>query len=184
VLRLLSPAAAAALGGIAAGAGGGFALAAAVGSFGPPEKAAALARLGSVATTDSNTESTPAPYFEPHPIPAQMLGRDSPVPISPAMLDERNGWLVSDGKTLVAVYAGASGDDSSMGRLVIVRQDLVSGRQWLRVIGSGRTGALTIASAPLGSSVEREAQTGRIRLRSASGRSLTLDLATDRVGNR
>jgi hypothetical protein len=184
LLRLLSPGLAAALAGIAAGAGGGFALAAAVGVSAPPEKAAALARLGSVATTDSNTEPAPAPDFEPHPIPAQMLGRDAPVPISPSILDERNGWLVSDGKTLVAVYAGANGDDPSMGRLVIVRQGLVSGRQSLRVIGSGRTGALTIASAPLGSSVEKEAQTGSIRLRSASGRSLTLDLATDKVGSR
>jgi hypothetical protein len=50
------------------------------------------------------------------------------------------------------------------------------------VIGTGRTGALTIAAAPLGSSVETRAQTGNIHLLTAGGRSLTLDLATDKVG--
>jgi hypothetical protein len=184
VLRLLSPGlAAAALAGLAAGAGGGFALAAAVGASAPPEKAAGLARLVSVATTDSSTEPTPAPAFERRPIPARMLGRDVPVPIAPSILQARNGWLVSDGKRLVAVYAGAAGNDSSVGRLVIVRQDLVSGKQSVRVIGAGPTGALTIVAAPLGSGVEASAQAGTIRLRAGSGRSLRLDLATDKLGN-
>ena len=182
MLRLLSPGlAAAALAGVAIGAGGGFALAAVVALSAPPEKEAALARLVSVATNDSNTEPAPAPKFGRHPISAQMLGRDTPVPISPSLLLARNGWLVSDGKTLVAVYAGAAGDDSSVGRVVIVRQHLVSGRQSVRVIGAGRTGALTIAAAPLGSSVETRAQTGSIRLRTAAGRDLTLDLGTDEI---
>ena len=184
MLRLLSPGlAAAALAGAAIGAGGGFALAAAVGNPAPPEKGAALARLISVATTDSNTESAPAPEFERHPIPAQMLGRDTPVPISPSVLRARNGWLVSDGRALVAVYAGADGDDSSVGRLVIVRQDLVSGKQSLRMIGAGHTGALTIVGAPLGRAAETRAQTGSIRLRTAAGRDLTLDLGTDKLGD-
>ncbi len=183
MLRLLSPGlAAAALAGLAAGAGGGFALAAAVGVSAPPEKAAALARLVAVGTTDSNTVPAPAPEFERHPIPAEMLGRDTPVPIAPSILQTRNGWLVSDGKRLVAVYAGAAGNDLSVGRLVIVRQDLVSGRQSLRVIGAGRTGALTIVAAPLGSSVETRAQIGSIRLRSVAGRSFTLDLGADKLG--
>jgi hypothetical protein len=112
-----------------------------------------------------------------------MLGRDVPVPIAPSILRARNGWLVSDGKRLVAVYAGAAGNDSSVGRLVIVRQDLVSGKQSVRVIGAGPTGALTIVAAPLGSGVEASAQAGTIRLRAGGGRSLTLDLGTDKLGN-
>ena len=183
MLRLLSPGlAAAALAGLAAGAGGGFALGAVVGVSAPPEKSAALARLVSVATTDSNTEPAPAPELERHPIPAQMIAPDAPIPVAPSILQPQNGWLVSDGKRLVAVYAGAAGNDPSVGRVVIVRQDLVSGRQAVRVIGAARTGALTIATAPLGRSVETRAQTASIRLRTIGGRFLTLDLATDKVG--
>lgn len=185
MLRLLSVRlAAAALAGLAAGVGGGFALAAAMSdSAVPPEKAAALERLSSVATTDASTDPAPVPEFTPHPIPARMLGADVPVPIGASVLEERNGWLVSDGRTLVAVYAGAAGNDSSVGRLVIVRQDLAAGKQTVRTVDAGPTGALTITAAPLGSSVERSAQTGSIRLRTAGGRSLTLDLGTDTVGN-
>jgi hypothetical protein len=164
------------------GVAGGLAAAAAVGGSATSEKAAALGRLASVATTDSNTEPTPAPEFEPQPIPGQMLTSDAPVPIAPSVLRARNGWLVSDGTTLVAVYAGAAGDDPSVGRVVIVRQDLVSGRQRVRAIDAGPTGALTIAAAPLGRSVETSAQTGSIRLRTSEGRLLSVDLDTDTVG--
>jgi hypothetical protein len=184
VLRLLNVRlAAATLAGLAFGAGGGFALAAAVGASGPSEKAAALDRLRSVATADSNTDPAPAPDSTPQPIPARMLGSDVPVPISPSVIRGRNGWLVSDGRTLVAVYAGAAGDDPSVGRLVVVRQDLAAGRQTVRTIDAGPTGALTIAAAPLGSSVETSAQTGSIRLRTAGGRALRLDLGTGTVGS-
>jgi hypothetical protein len=159
--------------------GGGFALAGAIGV--PAEKAAALDRLASLAMTDSNTEPAAAPTFRPHAIPARMLGPEVPVPVGPSVLGARNGWLVSDGRKLVAVYAGAAGNDSSMGRVVIVRQDLASGRQTIRIVGTGPTGALTISAAPLGSSVERTAQTGTIRLRTAGGRPLALDLGSDKV---
>jgi hypothetical protein len=111
-----------------------------------------------------------------HPIPARMLGPGVPVPISPSILRERNGWLVSDGRTLVAVYSGAAGNDPSVGRLVIVRQDLVAGRQTVRMLDAGATGALAIVAAPLGSAVETSAQTGSVRLRTAGGRELRLDL--------
>lgn len=185
MLRLLSVRlAAAALASLAAGVGGGFALADVMGgSAVPPEKAAALARLASVATTDAGADPAPVPEFTADPIAARMLGADVPVPIAPSVLQPRNAWLVSDGRTLVAVYAGASGEDSSVGRLVIVRQDLVAGRQTVRTVDAGPTGALTIAAAPLGSSVETSAQTGSIRLRTAGGRSLRLDLDTDRIGS-
>jgi hypothetical protein len=163
-------------------AGGGLAVAALDAST-PPDKATALQRLASVARTDSSTEPAAPPEGSPDPIPARMLGSEVPVPVSPALLRERNGWLVSDGTTLVAVYAGAAGDDPSVGRVVIVRQDLVAGRQTVRTIDAGATGALTIAAAPLGSSVETSAQTASIRLRAGDGRVLALDLGTNALGS-
>lgn len=142
----------------------------------PQEKVAALQRLVSVATTDSNTEPAIPPDSVPQPIPGRMLGSDVPVPIPPSVLRVRNGWLVSDGRTLVAVYAGAAGNTPSVGRLVIVRQDLAAGRQTVRTLDAGPTGALTITAAPLGSAVETSAQTGSIGVRTAGGRALRLDL--------
>ena len=155
-------------------AGGGIAAAAIVPA--PQEKAAALQRRASVATTDSSTEPATPPGSVPQPIPARMLGSDVPVPIPPSVLRVRNGWLVSDGRTLVAVYAGAAGKDPSVGRLVIVRQDLAAGRQTVRTLDAGRTGALTITAAPLGSAVETSAQRGSLRVRTTGGRALRLDL--------
>ena len=171
------------LAGLAVAAGGGLAVAAAVGNSVPAKKAEGLARLVSVATTDSNTEQVAPPEWAPEPIPARMLGSDVPVPVAPSLLGVRNGWLVSDGTTLVAVYAGSAGDDSSVGRLVVVRQDLATGRQMVSTIDAGATGALTIAAAPLGSSVETSAQTGSIHLRTAGGRVLHLDLGTGTLGS-
>jgi hypothetical protein len=162
-------------------AGGGIAAAAIVPA--PQEKVAALQRLVSVATTDSNTEPVIPPDSVPQPIPGRMLGSDVPVPIPPSILRVRNGWLVSDGSALVAVYAGAAGDDPSAGRLVIVRQDLVAGTQTVRTLDAGPTGALAIAAAPLGSSVETSAQTGSILVQTSAGRALRLDLATGTLGS-
>jgi hypothetical protein len=177
VFRLLSCLAAVCV--LAAGAG--FAVAALRTS---PEKAAALERHAAVATTDSNTEPADPPEWAPQPIPARMLGSDVPVPIPPSVLQVRNGWLVSDGRTLVAVYSGAAGNDPSVGRLVIVRQDLVAGRQTVSTLDAGPTGALSIAAAPLGSFVETSAQTGSIRLRTAGGRVLRLDLGAGTLTRR
>jgi hypothetical protein len=179
MLRLLSvKRAVSVLAGLAVAAGGGLAVAAAVGNGVPADKAAALARLASVATSDSNKEQVAPPQWTPQPIPARMLGPDVPVPIPPSVLQVRNGWLVSDGSALVAVYAGAAGDDPSAGRLVIVRQDLIAGTQTVRTLDAGPTGALAIDAAPLGSSVETSAQTGSIRVRTSAGLALRLDLAT------
>jgi hypothetical protein len=155
-------------------AGGGIAAAAVVPA--PQEKAAALQRHISVASTDSSTEPAAPPDSVPQPIPARMLGSEVPVPIPPAVLRVRNGWLVSDGRKLVAVYAGAAGNDPSVGRLVIVRQDLAAGRQTVRTLDAGPTGALAITAAPLGSAVETSAQTGSLRVRTARGRTLYLAL--------
>jgi hypothetical protein len=166
VLRLLSSLA-------VLGLGAGLAVAAAGGVPASPEKSAALGRLASVATTDSNTAAASVPRFAPDAIPARMLGPDVPVPVSPALLRARNGWLVSDGERLVAVYAGAAGSDPALGRVVIVRQDLVAGKQTVETVDAGPTGALTIAQAPLG---QTSAQPGDIRLRTAGGRPLLLEL--------
>jgi sarcosine oxidase gamma subunit len=152
----------------------------------PTDKAPPLQRLVTVATTDASTApsaAAPEPDSQPNPIPGQMLGSDAPVPVAPSLLQEKNGWLVSNGRTLVAVYAGAAGGDSSTGRVVIVRQNLVSGRQTVATLDAGPTGALTIATAPLGASVETTAQSGGIHLRAAGGRSFTLDLGTGRLGS-
>lgn len=185
MFRLLSlRVAAVTVAGLATAAGGGFALANAVGGAVPSStaKAAALDRLRSVATTDSNTVPAPAPPVGAHAIQARMLGSETPVPIAPSLLQPRNGWLVSNGRTLVAVYAGAAGNDSSVGRVVIVRQDLAAGKQTVQALDAGRTGALTIAVAPLGGAVETSAQTAILRLRTAAGRSLSLDLGAGKVG--
>jgi hypothetical protein len=148
----------------------------------PTDKAAVLARLLTVATTDASTApSAAAPEPGSQPIPGQMLGSDAPVPVAPSLLRARNGWLVSNGKTLVAVYAGAAGGESSTGRVVIVRQNLVSGRQTVATLDAGKTGALTIAAAPTGASVETTAQSGGVRLRTAGGRFVTLDLGTGKL---
>jgi hypothetical protein len=164
VLRLLSALA-------VLGLGAGVAVAASGGVPGTGEKAAALARVASVATTDSSTAPAPAPRFTAHAIPARLLGPDVPVPVSPSLLRARNGWLVSDGKSVIAVYAGAAGSDRSVGRVVIVRQDLVAGTQTVETVDTGRTGALTIVSG----------QAGSIRLRTAGGRLLLLDLGKSHI---
>ena len=185
MLRLLIASAVCALlagAGLAVAAGGVTIRALGLNVPAPPEKAAALQRLATLATTDSNAHPAAPPEAASEPIPARMLGSDSPVPVPPSVLQVRNGWLVSDGRTLVAVYAGAAGNDPAVGRLVIVRQDLLAGRQTVRTIDAGATGALTIAAPPLGSSVETSAQTGSIGLRTAHGPGLHLDLRTGELG--
>src|SRR5262245_55292682 len=159
VLRLLSLLA-------VLGLGAGLAVAAAGGVPGLGEKSAALARLASVAPTDSNTTPAPVPRFAAHAIPARLLGSDVPTPVSPSLLRESNGWLVSDGKRLVAVYAGTASSSPAVGRIVIVRQDLVAGKQTVETLDAGPTGALTIVTA----------EAGGLRLRTADGRLLLLDL--------
>ena len=145
MLRLLTVAACALV------VGGGFAIPRlGFATSAPPGKAAALQRLGSVATTDSNTEPVVPPDAAVRPISARMLGPASPIPIPPSVLRVRNGWLMSDGRTLVAVYAGAAGNDPSVGRLVVVRQNLASGAQTVRIVDAGATGPLAITAAPLG----------------------------------
>jgi hypothetical protein len=182
VLRLLSAVTAAAL-----VAGGGFALAGVSfpglggGVRVPPEKAHAFQRLVSVATTDSSTQPAPAPLSAPQPIPGRILGSNVPVPVPPSVLRAKNGWLTSDGRTLVAVYAGTAGGDPAIGRVVIVRQDLAAGKQTVRILDAGPTGVLTIVAAPLGVTAETSGQRGEIHLQTPGRRTLVLDLGADKV---
>jgi hypothetical protein len=124
-----------------------------------------------------------APAFTPDPIPAKILGPDVPVPIPSSVITETNGWLVSNGYNLVAVYAGAAGSDSTQGRVVIVRQDLRTGSQTVQIVDAGPTGPLTITpDAPIGAAVETTALTGGLPLGSPRGTKLKLNLATDTIG--
>jgi hypothetical protein len=132
--------------------------------------AVCLLAVGTGVAVAASTGPAQPPAFARRPIPARMLGSDVPMPVSPALLRVRNGWLVSDGRTLVAVYAGAAGNDPSVGRLVIVRQDLVAGEQTVRTLDAGPTGALTIVAA--------SAPAERLSVRTGRGRTLRLDLRT------
>ena len=123
----------------------------------------------------------PVPAGPPDRIPAHMLGEDVPTPISPQVLEAGNAWLVSNGATLVAVYAGAAGNDRSNGRFVIVRQNLVTGSQTEDVVDVPGAGPLAIVDAPRGEGVEASAQHARLGFHSSSGRAGALDLATDHV---
>ena len=124
----------------------------------------------------------PAPTGKPDRIPAAMLPSDTPIPLSPQLIHVTNAWLVSDGKTLVAVYAGSAGNDATEGRFVIVRQNLEVGKQTQDVVNVHGSGAVSITDAPRGAAVEASAQRGRLGFRGAAGASGSLDLATDAAG--
>ncbi len=150
----------------------------------PTDKAAAMADRMPSAANDATASSAraAATALMPEPIPAAILGANVPVPISSAILTAANGWLVSDGNNLVAVYAGSKGDDPSQGRVVIVRQDLSAARQTVQIIDAGSTGSLAVAaSAPTGEAVETSAQTGSLALNTARGATVKLNLATNTV---
>jgi hypothetical protein len=118
-------------------------------------------------------------------IPAHILAADTPIPLSPALIRTTNAWLVSDGRTLVAAYAGEAGEDSAVGRFAIVRQNLLFGIQTCQLIDLGRIGAVRITQAPTGAEVETFAQRSGTRPRRASCRSRHTRptfVAVDRLG--
>lgn len=150
----------------------------------PADKAAALADRMPSAPSDStaSTGQAAAAAFAPEPIPAEVLSPDVPMPVPAALLAETNGWLVSDGSTLVAVYAGSEADDPTQGRVVIVRQDLTAGKQTEQIVDTGSTGALTVgAGAPTGAAVETSAQTGTLTLSTSRGSTVKLNLGTNTI---
>jgi hypothetical protein len=145
-----------------------------------PNQAAAISKPP--AGTPASTAEKQEPVAAADPIPAKLLGSDAPVPISPEILQATNGWVVSDGSTLVAVYAGSAGDDPGKGRLAIVRQDLAKGTQTVDIVDAGDTGTLAIVDPPLGAAVETSAQQGSLTVRGADGIKRSLSLPTDEVG--
>jgi hypothetical protein len=103
-----------------------------------------------------------------------------PVPIPSSVIAETNGWLVSNGYNLVAVYAGSAAGDPAKGRVVIVRQDLRAGKQTVQIVDAGSTGALTVAAnAPAGAAVETTALTGALTLETSRGTSIRLNLGSN-----
>jgi hypothetical protein len=84
------------------------------------------------------------------PIPAQILGPDTPPPFGKGVIAVSNAWEVSDGSSLVAVYAGSSGPDPSNGIFVIVRESFPAGRQTITSVAIPGSGAATITNAPTG----------------------------------
>ena len=151
------------------------------------DKAAAMANRMPSAATDVTASAGPAApaTFVPDPIPAKILDSDVPIPIPASIITETNGWLVSNGYSLVAVYAGSAGDDPSQGRVVIVRQDVRAGKQTVQIVDAGTTGALTITSdAPTGAAVETTALTGGLKLGTSNGTTVKLNLTTNTISAR
>lgn len=114
-------------------------------------------------------------------IPAHILSPDTPPPVSPALIRVKNAWLVSDGRTLVAVYAGEAGNDPADGLFVVIRQNLVFGLQWRDIIPAGHSGAVRLTRVPTGAAVETSAQRADLSFLSNGGESGVLHLATDAV---
>ncbi|HEY2354879.1 MAG TPA: hypothetical protein VGH79_08295 [Gaiellaceae bacterium] len=150
----------------------------------PADKAAAMANRMPSGPNDATASagSAAAAAFTPEPVPAKILDSDVPVPIPASVISETNGWLVSNGYNLVAVYAGSKGDDPTQGRVVIVRQDLRAAEQTVQIVDAGATGPLTVAAnAPTGAAVETSAQTGALMLNTGRGGTVKLNLNTNTV---
>ena len=151
----------------------------------PADKAAAMANRMPSAATDATASAGPAAAaaaFTPDPIPAKILGSDVPIPIPASIITETNGWLVSNGYNLVAVYAGSAADDSTQGRVVIVRQDVSAAKQTVQIVDAGATGPLTITpDAPTGAAVETTALTGGLTLGTSHGTTVRLNLSTNTI---
>jgi hypothetical protein len=146
----------------------------------PAEKAAAVRHALPRGGAES-PKRAPIPAGLPDRIPAHLLAPDTPVPLAPVVLDPTNGWLVSNGASLVAVYAGAAGEDQSIGRFVIVRQNLLTGTQTTKLVDAGKVGSISITEAPVGAAVETSALTGDLVFRAKGGARGRLKLARDAV---
>jgi len=117
--------------------------------------------------------------------PAHMLARGLAEGglVQPAELwPVRNGWEVSDHRTLTAVYAGADPSNRSTGRLVIFRQNFIQVTQKSDRVNVVGTGPLKITSAPRGTEVETSAQRrGKLEFTGKDGTRGTLHLKDDTV---
>jgi hypothetical protein len=117
------------------------------------------------------------------PIPPHILPKGAPPPLHYSEINPKNGWIVSDGYTLVAVYAGSPGGDPAIGRFAIIRQNALLGGQYAPndTVDVGRVGPVKITRAPRGRSRETTAQYGRLAFVAADGTKGVLDLKGDRI---
>jgi hypothetical protein len=89
---------------------------------------------------------------------------------------------VSDGYTIIAVYAGSAGANSGVGRFAVVRQNLIFGVQFpATVVDVGKTGAVEIVKARRDSKTKPAAQSWMLKFSSGRGISGWLNLARGRV---
>lgn len=114
-------------------------------------------------------------------IPGRYLPKMRQGPFSPGMLKFSRAWQVSNGRTVVAVYAGVNPAQASEGRIIIFRQDVLAGTESQVMINVAGSGALTITKAPLGVKAERSGETGELTLRSANGVTYMLHLAANSI---
>lgn len=119
-------------------------------------------------------------------IPPHILATGVPPPIQEGLIKVTNAWLVSDGYTLVAVYAGCEATDPSIGRFAIIRQNFIFGIQYAPpdFVNVRKAGALKITRSPRGASRETTAQRGRLVFASARGTKGVLELRGDHVRSR
>jgi len=117
------------------------------------------------------------------PIPAHILPIGFPPPLHEELIKVTNAWIVSDGYTLVAVYAGSAGHDSSIGRLAILRINEIFGIEYEPpdLVDVGTIGALKITTAPQGAASETSAQHGQLGFTAADGSKGLLELRGDHV---
>lgn len=120
------------------------------------------------------------------PAAPAMLAGNVPVPVGPSVLSPTNAWIASTRNERVVVYAGSSGQNSSDGRFVIVRQT-ASGTQAVKIVNLPGTGPVSI-TPPLGSttssgatveSLATSAITGSLSFTATSGKSGNLNLSND-----
>ncbi len=129
------------------------------------------------------TQTTAPPSGEPDRIEANVSSaKGQAIPFSPEVMTPTNFWLVSDGKTLVSVYAGSAGDDSTDGRLAIMTQSFTeNGGQDIEFVDVPGAGALTITGAPTSGSDESSDQTADLEFSDSHGGGGTLHLSNDKV---
>jgi hypothetical protein len=111
-------------------------------------------------------------------IPARTFGASAQTPFPAALLSVTGGWMTSNGTRLTGVYAGSNPAAPAEGRVVILRQDILTGTQSEVILNAAGTGALTIARAPAGRGAETSGQKAAITLHTATGGTVTLNLAS------
>jgi hypothetical protein len=148
-----------------------------------------LARHLSESPSESATQSaresgeTGPPPADTTIMPGRLLGSggDNPVPVSSSILTPVNEWIVDNGNMFIGVYAGSAGDDASVGRLVIFRDNHATTEQTEKTIDIAGGGALTITNAPLGKAAAAVAKAATLTFKTSGGNVGTLDLETDTV---